>query len=314
MTSPRYITTDPLDSYLNAIGMVPLMTAEEEIMQGRLVRRGQELRAQGRELTAGEQRELRRADRAKRRFIEANMRLVVQIAGKFRRQRTASFLELTDLTQFGVFGLNRAIEKFDVTRGYKFCTYAYQWIHQTISRSINSYERQIRLPDKSAECARKCTFVTHKLAVRLGRNPTRAELAEEMGVTEKELALLMERGRWAVSLDASHSGHGHGNSGSDMPSLGSIITDPRSLERDDFLEHIDVYRQQLNRAADILSDREFELLSRYYGLNGVEPTSLAQLSKELDIHPKHASFAVNGAVRKLTRHFSPGPSETHIAA
>ena len=312
MTAPRYITTDPTDSYLNTIGMVPLMTAEEEIVQGRIVMRGEALRALGRELTAGEQRELRRADRAKRRFIEANMRLVVQIAGKFRRQRTACFLELTDLTQFGVFGLNRAIEKFDVTRGYKFCTYAYKWIQQSISRSINAYERQIRLPDKSAECARKCTFVTHRLAVRLGRNPTRAELAEELSVTEGELALIMERGTWAVSLDATSVSSG--NSSTDMPSIGSSLPDPRSLERDDFVEHLDLYRQQLNSAIDILSDHEFRLVSRYYGLNGVEPTPLTQLSKELDIHPKHASFTVNAAVRKLARHFNADPSESRIAA
>ena len=283
--------------YLNSMGTVPLMTAEEEIIMGRKVVRGQELRKLDRPLTPSEQREVRNADRAKNRFIEANLRLVVQIARNFKRTRSAHFLELTDLAQFGVFGLVRAVDKFDPSRGYKFCTYAYRWIQQFISRSINYYERQIHLPDESARCARNLPHAKHRLELILGRTATRKELAEELNVTEAEIVLILERGTWAVSLDATLSSTG-------METVGSLLADPNSVGRDDFEDNLDLYREQLNRSYDILTEREHKLLTMHYGLNGTEAKSFRKIAKELKLCPVLCSATVKEAVEKLTTKFS----------
>jgi len=309
MTYTIYRAADSTDDYLNTMGRVPMMTSDEQLILGRLVRRGQELRALERELTRSEVRELRRADKAKRRFIEANLRLVVQIAGKFKRHRVAQHLELTDLSQFGVFGLIRAVEKFDPTRGYKFSTYAYRWIQQSISRSINYYERLIHLPDKSAECARKLPHVQHKLAITLGRNPTQREIAEECGVSEEEVRLIMQRGCWAVSLDTPCAFDGCGSD-----SLVDLIPYPQSEERDDFVEHLDVYREQLNRSLDVLTSREHQLLVMHYGLNGGEAMSTTEIGRELKLNRETCRQTIHNAVRKLTAEFNPEGIGSRIAA
>lgn len=207
--------------YLNAIARYPLLTADQEIQLGRRVARWVELRQLDRELSMAERRELRSGERARRQFIESNLRLVVNVAKKYQGARRHS-LELLDLIQEGTLGLTRAVELFDFSRGYKFSTYAYWWIRQAIQRAITYSDSMIRLPSGLHDLVYKINRTAGAISHRLGRMPTMGELMEEMNMSADDLQEALQRNYRVASLDLAIGD-------SDSMAISDTIADPRSM-------------------------------------------------------------------------------------
>jgi RNA polymerase sigma factor (sigma-70 family) len=196
--------SDPsLRAYLNEVGRHPLLEADEELALGRLVQRLIELQEKldaGQVLDIAEEMEVFRGEKAKKKFINSNLRLVVDIAKKYHHQ--CQSLDLLDLIQEGNFALIRAVEKFDHTRGYRFSTYCYWWIRQAMQRAIGSLDSPIRLPTSFRDIVFRANRAVEKLSKELNRRPTAKELAEELGVSAEILDLANQRSQGVLSLDA----------------------------------------------------------------------------------------------------------------
>ncbi len=196
--------SDPsLKAYLNEVGRYPLLEADEELALGRLVQRLIELQEKldaGQVLDIAEEMEVFRGEKAKKKFINSNLRLVVDIAKKYHHQ--CQSLDLLDLIQEGNFALIRAVEKFDYTRGYRFSTYCYWWIRQAMQRAIGSLDSPIRLPTSFRDIVFRANRAVEKLSKELNRRPTAKELAEELGVSAEILDLANQRSQGVLSLDA----------------------------------------------------------------------------------------------------------------
>lgn len=279
-----------LQTYLNECARVPLLTAEEELVLGRQVQKLMKLRekeAEGKRLTPKEQREFRAGVRARDRMIQANLRLVVSIAK--RHTSRVKHLTLLDLVQEGTLGLMRAVELFDPSRGYKFSTYAYWWIRQGMGRGIAQLDYPIRMPHHIAEKVPRVSNTIHRLMQELKRTPTRAEVAEALGLKEKEFGLLMERSAAVASLDAAVRDDGS--------ELVELVADPSSQEGDaDFLVD-DFWR--LEMALANLEEREREVLVARHELNGSPRLSAAELSKRLGVSKQRVQQIEERAMRKM---------------
>ena len=206
--SQRRRSSDPVSWYLATIGRIPLLTPAEEIELGNQVQAMMTLTEDGsktfedHELTGKQRRMLRIGRRAKERMMKAKLRLVVSVAKKYQGRG----LELLDLIQEGSLGLERAVEKFDPTRGYKFSTYAFWWIRQSMTRAIACQSRTIRLPVHLSERLTTIRKVSLDLAHKLGAMPSRVEIAEAMDIPLDELDSLLRQALTTSSLDAPVNG------------------------------------------------------------------------------------------------------------
>ena len=208
LETQRRRSSDPVSWYLATIGRIPLLTPAEEIELGNQVQAMMALTEDGSrefedgELTTAQRRLLRIGRRAKERMMKANLRLVVSVAKKYQGKG----LELLDLIQEGSLGLERAVEKFDPTRGYKFSTYAFWWIRQSMTRAIACQSRTIRLPVHLSERLTTIRKVSLDLAHKLGAMPSRVEIAEAMDIPLDELDSLLRQALTTSSLDAPING------------------------------------------------------------------------------------------------------------
>lgn len=208
-------TTDPsIKRYLNEVGRYPLLRPEEEIELGRRVTRLNELEAQE-TLNTEEQIEAVICRKAKRQFINCNLRLVVNVAKKY--QHLCSSLELMDLIQEGNLALIRAVEKFDSSRGYRFSTYCYWWIRQAMQRARGSMDSSIRLPNSFHELIGKINKTVEGLTRSAGKRPSFVEIAEAMEMPVSELIATLHRSQSVVSLDIT------ADSGQESDSKSSIL-------------------------------------------------------------------------------------------
>ena len=289
----RRRSSDPVTWYLATIGREPLLTPAEEIELGNQVQTMMRLLEEeagevAREFTDHEKKLIRIGKRAKQRMMKANLRLVVSVAKKYQGKG----LELLDLIQEGSLGLERAVEKFDPTRGYKFSTYAFWWIRQSMTRAIACQSRTIRLPVHLSERLTAIRKVSLDLAHKLGAMPNRQEIAEAMAMPIEELDGLLRQSLTTSSLDAPVNGD-EGRS-----FLGDLIADSSGEEPLDRVER-GMHQEQLGRWLSQLSDQERQVLQLRFGLEGQERQTLAEIGRQLDVSRERVRQVELKALRKL---------------
>lgn len=287
-----------IDSYLAEISRYPLLTAQEEIELGRQVQEMMQLRELERELTPQEKRAVKRGERAQQKFVRANLKLVVSAAKRYLH--VVKNMDLMDLVQEGNLGLIRGVEKYDPTRGYKFSTYAYWWIRQSINRAIATKERAVRLPGKAQEFAASWNVAYKSLQEDLGRAPKIAEIAEYFGVPLKEIEHFMRVGMSpTLSLDQMLRDE------SSM-SFGDTVEDPNNLNGADALNQAikEEYALQLQSAFGALTERERELIVRKWGLEGRPPETLNEIGNTMNISRERVRQLLEKTHRKLRLHMT----------
>jgi RNA polymerase nonessential primary-like sigma factor len=306
-TKPTF-TADMVRTYLHEIGRVPMLTHEQEIVFGKQVQQMMALQDQKTALTKKLKQEpteqelaahaqisvdelkstLQRGHRAKQKMIEANLRLVVSIAKKYQKRN----LEFLDLIQEGTMGLERGVEKFDPTRGYKFSTYAYWWIRQAITRAIAQQARTIRLPIHITEKLNKIKKTQRELAQTLGRSATAAEIAAELDLEPAQIREFLTIARQPVSLDMR-------------------VGDNQDTELQDLLEDDgpspetymaqESLRQDLSNLMADLTPQQREVLILRYGLDDGHELSLAKVGDRLNLSRERVRQLERQALDHLRR-------------
>jgi RNA polymerase primary sigma factor len=262
-------TADSLQLFLNEVGRYPLLTAAEEVMLAKRVERGDLV--------------------AKERMVNCNLRLVVSIAKRYRGHD----LPLLDLIQDGVIGLNRAVEKFDHRKGFKFSTYATWWIRQACQRAVANQADTIRVPVHVQERRQKLRRAYQRLELLHGRVPTHEELAKATELKLHHVAEALEAAEASVSLNQAV---GDGDA-----ELGDLFADRTS---DDPVELVDLAlnQERVRDALDHLAERERMVLELRFGLNdGGDGISLEQIGKRLGLTRERVRQLEASALTRLER-------------
>jgi len=291
-------TNDPVRMYLKEIGKVPLLTAEQEVILAKAIDEGEAATAEidkatdnGRKLSPTRLRELQRTERhgqlAKKKLIEANLRLVVSIAKRYVG-RGMLFL---DLIQEGNLGLIRAVEKFDYTKGYKFSTYATWWIRQAITRAMADQARTIRIPVHMVETINKLIRIQRQLLQDLGREPTPEEIGREMEFTPEKVREILKVSQEPVSLETPIGEE-------DDSHLGDFIEDHTALAPADAASH-QLLKEQVEDVLDSLTERERKVLQLRFGLDDGRSRTLEEVGKEFHVTRERIRQIEAKALRKL---------------
>jgi RNA polymerase primary sigma factor len=248
--APAPSPSDALALFMHRAGRYPLLTAAEEVALAKRVERGDA--------------------EAKERMINSNLRLVISIAKRYQRKD----LPLLDLVQEGVIGLNRAVEKFDWRKGFKFSTYATWWIRQACQRAISNQSATIRIPTHVNERRVKLARAQTRLEAELGRKPTRAELAEEAELELVHVEEALDAVEANVSLNRPIGSEEDGE-------LGDLFNDEHAESPEE--EAVDsLRRREVRRAIAALPERQRRIVELRFGIGG-EPKALEAIGKELGI-------------------------------
>jgi len=247
------ISADSIQMYLREIGRVPLLKSEEEVALAK--------------------RKERNDLEAKKKLIEANLRLVVSIAKKF----TGRSLSLLDLIQEGNIGLFRAVEKFDYRRGYKFSTYATWWIRQAITRALADQSRTIRIPVHMVETINRYQQVERRLIQDLGREPLPEEIAAEMGEELDKIYHIRKISQDTVSLETSV-----GDDDDKDSTLGDFIEDTKTVSPDK-IASLQILSDHVKNAIEKLTPREQKILQMRFGLNDGIAHTLEEVGQEFGV-------------------------------
>ena len=280
--------SDVTREYLQNIGRYPLLTGLQEIQLSRKVRVYMELRKLEGERTPEEKRQIKAGIKARNAIVNANLRLVVHIAKRYTARLRSSNMELMDLVQEGSFGLQRAAELFDASRGYKFSTYAYWWIRQSLQRAVDTKERLIRVPQQVLDRYYKALKLEAEFMQNNGRKPTKEELAQLMGITLEQLLALQDCNVAHQSLDVLITDDGN-------PLLDFITSPVAELYESDY------DKEHLQMALFYLTDKDQDLISKRYGLgpDEPEPLVLSTIAVECGVSRERVRQKIDTACRKL---------------
>jgi len=263
----REVSTDALQLFLKDVGKVDLLTAAQEVELAKRIERGDH--------------------RAKQEMVEANLRLVVSIAKKYRNQG----LPFLDLIQEGTIGLVRAAEKFDYRKGFKFSTYATWWIRQAVARALADKARTIRMPVHVVEKLNKIVRAERKLRAEKGREPTSAEIALELDLTIDEVDQIRRTAQAPVSLEKPVGDE-------EESEFGHFITDESAPLPDEAAE-VTLRKETLIKILDTLSYRERRVLELRYGLNGEHPRTLDEVGRTFNVTRERIRQIENQSLKKL---------------
>src|SRR3954453_13267156 len=244
-------TTDSLERFLQEIGRYPLLTKVEEIQLAKRVEAGD--------------------PEAKRRMIESNLRLVVSIAKRYRGQG----LGFLDLIQEGTVGLIRAVEKFDWRRDLKFSTYATWWIRQAVARGLADKSRTVRLPVHVVERVQKINRAERTLTLRLARDPSDEEVAQEARLPIAQVLAVRAAARSSMSLDEPIGDDGEA-------AVSDLLADENAVDPSEAVA-AEQRHHALTEALAALAERQRVVLTRRYGLDGADPFTLDEIARELGL-------------------------------
>src|SRR5437660_4411325 len=261
-----------LNRYVREIGRIPLLTPQQEIELAKKINKGDAA--------------------ARERMINANLRLVVTIAHDYANLG----LPLIDLISEGNIGLTKAVERFDPAKGAKLSTYAAWWIKQSIKRALADQSKTIRLPVHLVDKIAKVRRVSLQMSDELGREPTEDELGDELGIASEKVARLKILGIRPASLDAPLVD-------GDSAEFGALVGDedaetPFELLRDKNL------RGEVDGLIAVLDDREKKIISQRFGLDGGQPKTLEDVSKDFGVTRERIRQLQNIALAKLRRALS----------
>jgi RNA polymerase primary sigma factor len=277
----REISTDSLQLFLKDVGKVDLLTAAQEVELAKRIERGDH--------------------RAKQEMVEANLRLVVSIAKKYRNQG----LPFLDLIQEGTIGLVRAAEKFDHRKGFKFSTYATWWIRQAVARALADKARTIRMPVHIVEKLNKIVRTERKLRAELGREPYAWEIGDELELDAAEVESIRRSSQPPVSLEKPV--------GDDEESeFGHFLTDENEALPDEVAE-VELRKAALRRVLSSLSPRERRVLELRYGLDGEHPRTLDEVGRTFNVTRERIRQIENQSLKKL-RALAEAQSLKNVAA
>ena len=263
----REISTDSLQLFLKDIGKVDLLTAAQEVELAKRIERGDH--------------------GAKQEMVEANLRLVVSIAKKYRNQG----LPFLDLIQEGTIGLVRAAEKFDYRKGFKFSTYATWWIRQAVARALADKARTIRMPVHVVEKLNKIVRSERKLRAELGREPSSPEIAGDLDLTADEVDQIRRSAQTPVSLEKPVGDE-------DESEFGHFLTD-ENQELPDEAAEVTMRKETLRKILGTLSSRERAVLELRYGLDGRHPRTLDEVGRTFNVTRERIRQIENQSLKKL---------------
>ncbi len=259
---------DPVKIYLKSIGTVQLLTSEQEVELAKKILQGDA--------------------QAKAELCERNLKLVVSIAKKYVNRSSMHFL---DLIQEGNMGLLKAVEKFDFTKGFRFSTYATWWIRQSITRAIADQARTIRIPVHMVETIHKLSRVSKQLMQELGRDPSNAEIAERMGITEQRVNEIQKIAQDPVSLESPV--------GEEDESKISDFVEDETMKSPTENAAQDILKAQLFAVIETLTPREQKVIRLRYGLDDNHPRTLEEVGKEFNVTRERIRQIESKALRKL---------------
>lgn len=272
---------DPVRMYLKEIGSVPLLTAEEEILLAMWIEQGS--------LPSASPEDKIRAQRARKKLSDANLRLVVSIAKKYLGRG----LQFLDLIQEGNLGLLKAVDKFDYKKGYKFSTYATWWIRQAITRAIADQARTIRVPVHMVETINKLNRISRQLLQENEREATNEELAERMGVNTEKVREVKKIAQDPISLETPIGEKEDSH-------LGDFIEDQKAISPDDAAGSI-LMREQIEDMLHGLSERERSVLELRFGLRDGKPRTLEEVGRYFDVTRERIRQIEGKALTKLKK-------------
>ena len=268
--TPDPRTVEEPHSYISRLTRSHLLTPEQEVYLARKIARG------GAESAS-----------AKDRLVECNIRLVISIAKAYR----SSGIPLDDLIQEGVIGLITATDRFDVDRGYRFSTYATQWIRQAIGRAVDNKSKSIRLPAHVSESLRKIERMRIEMRRELGEEPTLEQLAQRTGIALRKITILLSTTQEPVSLDMPVGDE-------ENTSLGSLLYDRTSPDPQEELIGTEM-RREIDHIMETLDERERLVIRKRFAFDGEDTSVLQQIGEELNISRERVRQIEAQALRKL---------------
>lgn len=286
---------DDVGVYLKEIGRVPLLSAEEEVELAKRIEAAEEasVKIAGGKLSAKEKRDATKVcelgEEARAQMTKANLRLVVSVAKRYLKKKLG--LSFLDVIQEGNNGLLKAVEKFDYRRGYRFSTYATHWIRQTITRAIADQGRTIRIPVHASDEVWKMYKFSGIFEQEYSREPTRGEIAENLGYPLKKVNLLMDRSSFALRLNEPVGEEEDGE-------LGDYIPDDNSLDAAEILDKNGLGKR-VEEVLGRLSFREARILRYRFGLYEGDPLTLEEVGRKFGITRERIRQIEGRALRKL---------------